>query len=123
MSDTAQEQRTKRDEWWRIINTSLLSVLVIIISVASTMIIDSNKRLNEKIDGLMIQVAVNAANQVGHDVESAIWEKLIETNVVKIDALELGNVKATMDRFTKTEAMDAMDAQRKWVEKYFERKE
>ena len=44
----------------------------------------------------------------------------------KIDDLIEGNVRATMDRITKTEALeliaDNKTRQEKWIERYFERK-
>ena len=121
-TETTQEQRTKKDELLRTANTVLLSVITVVITIAATMIIDSNKRLNDKIDSLMIQVAVNSANLAGHELEAGVWKSQIKNNSKKIDALEAGNVEATMDRITKTEALRAIDDQRKWVEKYFARK-
>ena len=112
---TTTTERSKKDELMRTINTILLSIITIVITVGATLIVDSTRRLNDKLDSLMIQVAINTANLKAHDVESQLWKD-------KITALETGQAEATMDRITKTEALNAIDDLRVWVDKFYERK-
>lgn len=113
---------TKKDELLRTANTVLLSVIAVVITVASTMIVDSNKRFNDKLDSIMIQVAVNTTNQNGHNIEAGVWKERILENSNDIKAIKNGQVDATMDRITKTQATKAMDDMKIWIEEYFERK-
>jgi len=134
MTDTAQDnmrevargQRNRKDDFLRTASTVIQSFIAVVITVASTMIIDSTKRLNDKMDGLMVQVAVNTANLSANNIESSIWKDRIIENSNKIDNLIAGSVEATMDRITKVEALELVaDNQirmEKWIEKYFERK-
>lgn len=108
-------EKLSREDIMRTINTVLLSVITIVLTVGATMIIDSTKRLNDKLDNVIIQVTMNSAKLEGHNQEASIW-------IDRIQALEKGEAEATMDRITKSEALEAIDDLKKWVDRYYARK-
>ena len=96
-------------------NTILLSILTLVVSIASTVMVSNIGEMNDKLDNLMIQTTVNSERINNHNIESGEWK-------LRIESLESGAADATSDRITKTEALDAIERLREWVEKYYQRK-
>ena len=96
-------------------NTILLSILTIVISASSSILISNVGDMNAKLDNLMIQTTVNSERITSHNAESREWK-------LRIESLESGASDATSDRITKTEALEAIERLREWVEKYYQRK-
>ena len=96
-------------------NTILLSIITVVMSVSATMLVGNVNTVNQKLDTLMMQTAINSERIMGHNAEADEWK-------TRIESLETGQVDATRDRITKTEALAAIEDLRTWVEKYYERK-
>ncbi len=101
--------------WQKIATTIMLSVITIIITVGTSLIVSGMTKLNEKLDSIVVQTAVNAIEIKSHNIEAEIWKD-------RIVSLETGQSIATSDRITRTEAMRAMEDMKEWVDKYYARK-
>ena len=122
MSITIDKHKFSKDEILRTINTVLLSIIGIMITIGTVwmrnMEVDRKadiREINNKMDGLMIATLTNSNAIQSHEINASIWKD-------RITALEEGTTVATADRITKTEALAAVSNLRKWVEKYYERK-
>ena len=103
--------------------TFLITVIMLIVTVGGLWVryieLDNRaalKAIDEKLDTLMIAVLTNTAQIHAHESESEIWKEAIKN-------LQNGTVAATQDRITKTEAYEALENLRKYMDKYFERKQ
>jgi low affinity Fe/Cu permease len=116
------KHRFSKDEILRTINTVLLTAIGIIILNASVWIRnmevdrkDDIASINMKMDNIMIAALTNTNSIAAH-------EKSAQVMINKIQALDEGTSIATADRITKTEAIEAIEYLRRWVEKNYERK-
>ena len=101
--------------WQKIANTIMLSVITIIITVGTSLIVSGMTKLSEKLDNIVVQSAVNSIEIKAYNIEAEIWKD-------RIVSLETGQSIATSDRITRTEAMQAIDDIKNWVDKYYARK-
>ena len=104
------------DTWIKQINPILMTIITILISLMVTTFFRFKKDVNEKLDVLMIQSAIDRTINDNASDNSDLLQ-------LRIDRLETGQVIARRDRITKTEALKAIEKQKIWIEKYFERKE
>lgn len=103
------------DERIKILNTILLSVLSVIITAASVILINLLTELKAGQSALMIQSTINSERIAAHNEDAIVWKN-------RIEALEIGNAEATKDRYTRAEAMRAIEQLKDWVDKYYQRK-
>jgi hypothetical protein len=108
-----------KEDWRKFVNTIMLSIITISLSVGLPLMFDAVKDFSEKLDNLLITVTV-------HNSESELWKNQITKNTELIQLLMNGQHKATSDRITKAEVIQAINNQdkkmREWVERYFEHK-
>jgi len=104
-----------QEGWQKTANTVALTIITLVITVGTSLMVDNTKATNKKLDELVIQTTINSMSLQSHDAESLVWKN-------RIEALEEGRAEATMDRITKGEALDAIEELKKWVDRYYERK-
>ena len=105
-------------KWARHLNTILLTIMsIILIYVGSTM-----RSLTISQQNMRIEVAIIGKAVIDHNEESLYWKDKIETNENDIQDIQLGNISATSDRYTKTEALEALEDLKSYVERYYARK-
>ena len=96
-----------KQDWLKWINTFLLSVL----SVIGALLISNFQSMNDKLDAVLIQQAVNNERITSHNVEADMWKD-------RITALESEN----KDHITRSEVIEAIENTRDWVEKYYQKR-
>ena len=103
------------ENWRKYANTVMVSIIMLFVSIGGPIMVSEFRDFSEKLDSLLITVTV-------HNSESEIWKQQIVKNTDAIEKLQDGQHEATADRFTKEEAMQAIEALKIWVDKYYERK-
>lgn len=93
----------------------MLTIITLVVSVGAPMLNTTFNNVNEKLDSLLIASTLNAERITAHNSEAEIWKD-------RIEALEVGDHEATMDRITRAEVMKALDDMKDWVDKYYARK-
>ena len=68
---------------------------------------------------MRVDLAVLSKTITDHNVNSEFWIDEIKKNSEEIDDIKLGNVVATADRYTKTEAVEALADIKLWVERNY----
>ena len=94
----------------------MLTVIAIFLGYLTNSISEIGKRQ----ETLNIAIAVMNQRFESH-IEAAVQYR--DEASIRLSDLEDGSVVATADRITKTEALEAIDELRKWVEKYYERRD
>jgi len=96
------------------------SVMLTIIAVFLGYLTDSISDIGNQQETLNIAIAVMNQRFESH-TEMTTAQRI--ASEYRITNLEEGSVIATADRITKTEALEAIDNLRNWVEQYYERKD
>ena len=104
-----------RKQTLQIYNTVVLTLISLLLALAINSMVHVRHELNE------LKITTTVLNQRLDDFIQTQNNKN-EMFHARIHNLEEGNVKATADRITKTEALAAIDNLRKWVERYYVRK-
>ena len=105
-------------KWSRHLNTILLTIMSIILIYVGASITNLTKAQNN----MRIEIALIGKAVLDHSEESEYWKGIIQENQDDIQDIKLGNVSATSDRITKSEALAANESLRKYIEKYYQRK-
>lgn len=108
----------RKENIFKYINTILLSIMSLIMMYGVGVLnkLSDSQKQNE------IAIAVMVKTISSHNAEAANWVAEIKSNENRLDKLEQGHTAATYDRFTKTEALEAIQKLKEWVEKNYEKK-
>lgn len=109
-------ERTIRSPLLQIVNSVMLTIIAVFLGYLTNSIRD----IGNQQETLNIAIAVMNQRFESHSEIATTYKDAFE---VRIGNLEEGTVIATADRITKTEALQAIDNLRKWVEKYYERRD
>lgn len=111
-----KENGTKRNPLLQIVNSIMLTVIAVFLGYLT----NSISVIGKQQETLNVAIAVMNQRLESHIEIAGTYKDQFDE---RITSLEEGSVSATADRITKTEALQAIDELRKWVERYYERKE
>ena len=110
------------ESWRKYLNTALLTIIMSMLSVGGIALNNSINKTNEKYDLMDAKFDVMDSRMNGFVIISTLNTERVLLHNDRISELETGQHSATMDRITKTEAYEAVDNLRKYIDKYFERR-
>ena len=110
------------ESWRKYLNTALLTVIMGMLSFGGAAFIKKDNKTNEKYDLMDAKFDVMDSRMNGFVIISTLNTERVLLHNDRLAELETGQHSATMDRITQTEAYQAVDNLRKYVDKYFERR-
>lgn len=116
MTPISHQTVVNRNPLLQIVNTIMLTIIAIFLGYLTNSIATIGKQQAD----LNVAIAIMNQRFEGHVILSQTYA---DDYGIRISNLENGSVMATTDRITKTEALEAIDNLRIWVERYYERKE
>ena len=99
-----------------------LTIAITVMIVAIGFMINSVRSNTESQHQLEIVVAVMSKSINDHNISASDWIAKIKDNDQRITNLETGTTLATYDRITRTEALEAIRALEKNIEKNYQQK-
>ena len=115
MSDK-ENDTGKRNPLLQIVNSIMLTIIAVFLGYLT----NSISVIGKQQETLNVAIAVMNQRLESHIEIATNYKTQFDTRITN---LEEGSVAATADRITKSEALAAIDELRRWVERYYERKE